>query len=100
MGIIKTARFGGQRGLAGKLKMRHAFQSGQQGVEWTTEDIKIPASMIKEHCGVDHVLPNNMTFSYSVHEHWLLHPFPWATGSGCGKFHTGGHWDPTAACSK
>lgn len=77
--------------------MRLSTRSNEQGVEWTTRGLQLPAALIKEQCNVTD-LPQSMTLSYSVHEKWG-HWGAWHTGENCSEVWTGGSWDPTAACS-
>ena len=89
----KVATFRGD-GLSGSLKLQ--LVRGVQNVQWTTSDMTVPVELIQEVCGDS---TGEHTFSYGINEAWRHLLTSHAQGEGCGALWTGGHWDPTAACS-
>merc|ERR1711974_313531 len=65
----------------------------------TTSNLTIPSTLIQEFCGAS---SSTQTFAYSINSKWRHGGHKsWAQGPAeCGAQFTGGHWDPTAACSK
>lgn len=85
--------------VQGTLVFELGGKPGYQAVQWTTGNITIPAKLIQEVCGS---FPDKQSFTYSINEKWA-HASHKAAAQGpvdCGVQFTGGHWDPTAACSK
>jgi hypothetical protein len=89
----KVATFGGE-GLSGSLTLQ--FNTELDKVQWTTSDITVPMTLIQEKCGDS---TGEHGFRYSINEAWR-HFTPHAQGADCGELWTGGHWDPTAVCSR
>ena len=94
--IGRTAKFGGS-GIQGSLTLQVSYQRWGSAVEWTTSDVTLPAQLVQQVCGA---LPDEPTFSYSINEKWGHWFKSYAEGGDCDSTKTGGHWDPTAACSK
>jgi len=90
----KVATFGGD-GLSGSLTLQ--LNVGLEVVQWTTSNISVPAQLVRKVCGD---LNESQTFAYSVNDAWRHVLASYAEDTGCGDLWTGGHWDPTAVCSK
>ena len=94
--VAKVAKFGGS-GISGSLTLQVSHQRWGSAVQWTTSDISVPAQLVQTICGD---LPDEPTFSYSINQKWGHWSQSHAEGEACDSSKTGGHWDPTAACSK
>uniref|UniRef100_A0A7S1S2I4 Uncharacterized protein n=1 Tax=Alexandrium catenella TaxID=2925 RepID=A0A7S1S2I4_ALECA len=95
--------------LGGK-PLRATFGDGVQGsmtlqrlpfgVLFATYGLRVNASLVAGICGgaADNSTPP--LFEYHIHDKWEMEDrAAFATGLRCGPKFTGGHWDPTAACS-
>jgi len=103
IGARLLARFGSadvdQSSLVtGSVRIQLGGSAGYQAVNWTTTAISLPGDLVRSICGP---MPREQSFTYSVNEKWG-HGDGRLSGQGpeeCGVAFTGGHWDPTAACS-
>jgi len=83
-------------GEVGSISFRLGGRPGYQAVNWTTSELKLPAALVRQVCGP---IVSEATFAYSLNERWEHGRSTSAEGEQCGAAFTGGHWDPTAACS-
>jgi len=92
---VAVASFGGE-GLSGSLSLTTTTHSSGQAVQWTTSELVVPTQLVQEVCGESAEV---QSFTYSINEAWLHPRVLHGQGEACGERYTGGHWDPTAACS-
>jgi len=84
-------------GDAGHISFRLGGRPGYQAVNWTTSELRLPRELVQQVCGST---DGDATFAYSINERWEHGQRTFAHGKDCGAEVTGGHWDPTAACSE